>query len=152
MVFSQTPRRGRFRSAQQLRSVSFRLLASELMRRAIHLIGAPGSHWPGPCWRRLTRPQPRSVGFSPEAATQPRIDWEQKFRAIPSLDNLRESMKPAHRASASRRFPLRRAERKVARAAKFKQWGWDTRVETFQVLFPTPIDRTGGAGRSRHTS
>ena len=22
---------------------------------------------------------------------------------------------------------------------QFKSWGWDTRVETFQVLYPTPI-------------
>ncbi len=27
-------------------------------------------------------------------------------------------------------------------AAKFKEWGWDVRVETFQVLFPTPAERT----------
>ena len=24
--------------------------------------------------------------------------------------------------------------------AKFKSWGWDAHIETFQVLYPTPID------------
>jgi hypothetical protein len=26
--------------------------------------------------------------------------------------------------------------------AKFKEWGWDARIETFQVLYPTPISTT----------
>jgi N-acetylated-alpha-linked acidic dipeptidase len=25
--------------------------------------------------------------------------------------------------------------------AKFKQWGWDAQIETYQVLFPTPVTR-----------
>jgi N-acetylated-alpha-linked acidic dipeptidase len=24
---------------------------------------------------------------------------------------------------------------------KFKEWGWDTKIETYQVLFPSPIVR-----------
>jgi len=27
-------------------------------------------------------------------------------------------------------------------AAQFKSWGWDTRIETFQVLYPTPISES----------
>ncbi len=26
-----------------------------------------------------------------------------------------------------------------ALAARFKSWGWDTKIETFSVLYPTPI-------------
>ena len=33
-------------------------------------------------------------------------------------------------------------------AAKFKEWGWDVHVETFQVLFPTPAERVGRTGRA----
>ena len=79
-------------------------------------------------------------GFSHEA--QPAEDqWEQKFRALPSPDNLRESMKllSAHPHHVGSPYDKQNAD---WLAAKFKEWGWDVRVETFQVLFPTPAERT----------
>jgi len=79
------------------------------------------------------------AGFSSQEA-QAEQQWEQKFRAIPSADNLREFMKllsahPHHLGS-----PYDKQDGEWL-AAKFKEWGWDVHVETFQVLFPTPTDR-----------
>jgi N-acetylated-alpha-linked acidic dipeptidase len=66
--------------------------------------------------------------------------WEQKFRAIPSTENLRAYMKllsakPHHVGS-----PYDRQDEEWL-VARFKEWGWDVHVETFQVLFPTPKER-----------
>jgi N-acetylated-alpha-linked acidic dipeptidase len=83
---------------------------------------------------------PPLAGFSSEKA-QAEQQWEQKFRAIPSPDILRDSMKllsahPHHLGS-----PYDKQDGDWL-AARFKEWGWDVHVETFQVLFPTPIERT----------
>src|SRR5580658_8475494 len=82
---------------------------------------------------------PALKGFSPEAS-RAEVDWEQKFRAIPSPDVLRENMRlltahPHHVGS-----PYDEQNEKWI-VSQFQQWGWDTHVETFRVLFPTPIDR-----------
>jgi len=78
-------------------------------------------------------------GFSVEAARVER-GWEGKFRAIPSPANLREyvqrlSARPHHVGSP---FDKESAEWILA---KFKEWGWDARIEPFEVLFPTPKER-----------
>ena len=79
------------------------------------------------------------TGFSPEGA-QTEAQWEQKFRAMPSTDNMRELMEflSAHPHHVGSPYDKEISEWLVG---KFKDWGWDTRVETFQVLFPTPVDR-----------
>ncbi len=79
------------------------------------------------------------TGFSPAASNAQR-DWEQKFRAIPSPDNLREYMKrlsarPHHVGSP---YDKENAEWILS---KFKEWGFDAHIETFDVLFPTPKTR-----------
>src|SRR4051812_24631020 len=63
--------------------------------------------------------------------------WETKFRALPSPDNQREYMRrlaarPHHVGSA---YDRQNAEWILS---KFKEWGWDATIETFDVLFPTP--------------
>src|SRR5579862_1539588 len=82
---------------------------------------------------------PAFAGFSSKAA-QAEEQWEQKFRAIPSTDNLREFMKllSAHPHHVGSPYDKQNGE---WLAAKFKEWGWDVHVETFQVLFPTPAER-----------
>ncbi len=65
---------------------------------------------------------------------------EQQFRSIPEPARLREYMKrlsarPHHTGSA---YDRENAEWILA---KFKEWGWDARIETFDVLFPTPKAR-----------
>jgi N-acetylated-alpha-linked acidic dipeptidase len=63
--------------------------------------------------------------------------WEQKFRVIPSPDNMITYMKllaarPHHVGSP---YDKQNSEWILA---QYKKWGWDAHIETFQVLFPTP--------------
>ena len=60
-----------------------------------------------------------------------------KFRAIPDPANMREDMRllsarPRHVGSP---YDKQNAEWILAR---FKEWGFDAHIETFNVLFPTP--------------
>src|SRR5438128_4528116 len=78
-------------------------------------------------------------GFTAESAKAER-EWEAKFRAIPSPDSLREYMRrlsarPHHVGSP---YDKDNAEWILA---KFKSFGLDARIETFDVLFPTPKER-----------
>jgi len=86
-----------------------------------------------------TGPSASLLGFSDEAARVER-DWEAKFQAIPSPENLREytrrlSARPHHVGSP---YDKDNAEWLLA---KFKVWGLDAHLETFEVLFPTPKER-----------
>ena len=72
--------------------------------------------------------------------TQTPREWEEKFRAIPKQENLREYMKrlsarPHHVGSP---YDKENAEWILS---KYKEWGIDARIETFDVLFPTPRER-----------
>jgi N-acetylated-alpha-linked acidic dipeptidase len=76
------------------------------------------------------------VGYSPRSSQAER-DWEAKFRAIPDPANLKEYMRhlsarPHHVGSP---YDKENAEWILAR---FKEWGLDAHIETFDVLFPTP--------------
>jgi N-acetylated-alpha-linked acidic dipeptidase len=67
-------------------------------------------------------------------------DWEKKFQDGIVADNLRESMRrltarPHHVGSP---YDKDNAEWMLA---KFKDWGFDAHIESFQVLFPTPKER-----------
>ena len=76
------------------------------------------------------------AGYSPRSSQTER-EWEVKFRAIPDPANLREDMqrlsaRPHHVGSA---YDKDNAEWILAR---FREWGLDAHIETFNVLFPTP--------------
>ncbi len=76
------------------------------------------------------------VGYSSHSSLAER-DWEAKFRAIPDPANLKEYMRllsarPHHVGSP---YDKQNAEWILAR---FKEWGLDAHIETFDVLFPTP--------------
>lgn len=78
-------------------------------------------------------------GYSAEAARVER-DWEAKFRAIPNPENLRGyvqrlSARPHHVGSP---YDKDNAEWILS---KFQEWGLEARIETFEVLFPTPKER-----------
>ncbi len=82
---------------------------------------------------------PSLQGFSPDSTTSERA-WETKFKAIPSADRLREYMqrlsaRPHHVGSP---YDKDNAEWILA---KFKEWGLNAQIETFDVLFPTPRER-----------
>ncbi|MBZ5719048.1 MAG: M28 family peptidase [Acidobacteriia bacterium] len=81
----------------------------------------------------------RLAGFTAQSSNLQR-DWEKKFQDGIVRDNLRESMRhlsarPHHVGSA---YDKDNAEWMLA---KFKEWGFDAHIETFQVLFPTPKER-----------
>jgi len=78
-------------------------------------------------------------GYSAEAARIQR-EWEAKFRAIPSPENLRAyvqrlSARPHHVGSP---YDKDNAQWILF---KFQEWGLEARIETFEVLFPTPKER-----------
>src|SRR5580692_6453653 len=67
--------------------------------------------------------------------------WEQKFRAIPNPQNIREAMqrmsaRPHHVGSP---YDKDNAEWILA---QLKSWGLDAHIETFDTLFPTPLERS----------
>ena len=110
----------------------------------------------GPSWA-LGTDEAALVGYS-SSASQAEREWESKFRAIPDPAKLKEYMRllsarPHHVGSP---YDKENAEWILAR---FKEWGLEAHIETFDVLFPTPKIRvlemvepdeihrkTGGAG------
>ncbi len=69
--------------------------------------------------------------------SQAERQWEAKFRSIPSPQNQKEYMRrlsarPHHVGSP---YDKNNAEWILAR---FKEWGFDAHIESFDVLFPTP--------------
>lgn len=70
-------------------------------------------------------------------ATSSEREWEAKFRAIPSADKQREYMRrlTAHPHHVGSPYGKEIAEWLLA---QFKSWGFDARIETYDVLFPTP--------------
>jgi N-acetylated-alpha-linked acidic dipeptidase len=73
------------------------------------------------------------------AQTQ-KTDWETQLRSIPSPERQREYMqrlsaRPHHVGSAYGK------ENAQWLLATFKQWGLNARIESFDVLFPTPKER-----------
>ena len=78
-------------------------------------------------------------GFSPESSRIER-EWEAKFRAIPEPARLRSAMqllsaRPHHVGS-----PYDKTNAEWIRD-QFRSFGWQAEIETFDVLFPTPIER-----------
>ena len=78
-------------------------------------------------------------GYSAESSRTER-QWEEKLRAIPSPENLRAYMQ---KLSARPHHVGSQADKDNADwiAAKFKEFGLDTHIEQFDVLFPTPKER-----------
>jgi N-acetylated-alpha-linked acidic dipeptidase len=78
-------------------------------------------------------------GYS-EASARKQVDWEEKMRAIPQPDNLRDYMKrlsaePHHVGSA---YGKQNAE---WMRDLYRSWGLKAELEEFDVLFPTPTER-----------
>jgi N-acetylated-alpha-linked acidic dipeptidase len=83
--------------------------------------------------------EPPLFGYSAESSRTER-QWEEKLRAIPSPDNLRAYMQklsahPHHVGSPTDK------DNAEWIAARFKEFGLDTHIEQFDVLFPTPKER-----------
>ncbi len=79
-------------------------------------------------------------GYSQRSA-ESEIGWERKFRAVPQSDRLREYMRrlsarPHHIGSP---YDKDNAEWILA---QLKSWGLDAKIEVFDTLFPTPLERS----------
>jgi N-acetylated-alpha-linked acidic dipeptidase len=79
------------------------------------------------------------LGFSPSGA-RAELQWEARFKAIPSPDTIRESIRhlsayPHHVGSPHGK------ENAEWILARFRAWGLDAHIERFDVLFPTPKER-----------
>ena len=85
-------------------------------------------------------PEPAPIrGFSARSSAIER-NWETQFRAIPETQRLRSMMqrlsaRPHHVGS-----PYDKINAEWIRD-QFASYGWDARIEQFDVLFPTPITR-----------
>ena len=79
------------------------------------------------------------LGYTAQSSAAER-DWERKFQEGIVSANVRENMRrlsarPHHVGSP---YDKDNAEWMLAR---FKEWGFDAHIETFDVLFPTPKER-----------
>jgi N-acetylated-alpha-linked acidic dipeptidase len=79
-------------------------------------------------------------GYS-TASSSTEMQWERKFREIPQQDRLRENMR---RLSARPHHVGSPYDKDNAEwiASQLKSWGLDAHIETFEVLFPTPKERS----------
>src|ERR1035438_3957749 len=97
-----------------------------------HLTFAQSAQAPTPETSRL-------AGYSSQSSKIER-DWEKKLQAGIVPENLRQNMqrlsaRPHHVGSP---YDKDNADWILS---KFKEWGFDAHIETFQVLFPTPKER-----------
>jgi len=92
-----------------------------------------------PFGNRVTADDQPFFGYSAESSRTER-QWEEKLRAIPSPENLRAYMQrlSAHPHNVGSPYDKDNAE---WIASKFKEFGLDTHIEQFDVLFPTPKER-----------
>src|SRR5271167_4661885 len=92
-----------------------------------------------PLKSHVTADESPLYGYSAESSRLER-QWEEKMRAIPNPDNLREYMQRLSARPHNVGSPYDRDNAEWI-AAKFKEFGFDTHIETFNVLFPTPKER-----------
>jgi N-acetylated-alpha-linked acidic dipeptidase len=76
------------------------------------------------------------LGYTAAHAAEQR-DLEQRFDAALSASDQREWLKSMSSQPNHVGSPHDRANAEWM-LAKFKEWGWDARIETFSVLYPTP--------------
>ena len=83
--------------------------------------------------------QPTLLGFS-DASSKTEREWEEKFKAIPQPANMRAAMQrlTAHPHHVGSPYDKDNAEWILA---QFKSYGLDAHIESFDVLFPTPVER-----------
>jgi N-acetylated-alpha-linked acidic dipeptidase len=79
------------------------------------------------------------TGYSAQNSTTEQ-QWEEKARALPQPDNLRNYMQrlSARPHAVGQPYDKDNAEWILA---QFKSWGLDAHIEQFDVLFPTPKER-----------
>jgi N-acetylated-alpha-linked acidic dipeptidase len=93
----------------------------------------------GPLLMPLAADEPPLAGYSAESSRAER-QWEEKFRAIPSPDVIRETMKRLSARPHNVGSPYDKENAEWI-AARMKGWGLETQIESFEVLYPTPKER-----------
>ncbi len=78
-------------------------------------------------------------GYSRQASDVEK-GWEKRFQQIPSPDRLREYMQHLSARPHNVGSPYDKENAEWI-ASKIRKWGFDTHIETFYVLFPTPKER-----------
>ena len=97
------------------------------------------------CFVLLGSEETLPLGGYSAASSKTEREWETKFRAMPSPQNLRDYMqrlaaRPHHVGSP---YDKDNAEWMLA---KFKSWGLDAHIESFDVLFPYAEGARAGDG------
>ena len=79
------------------------------------------------------------LGFTPQSETTERT-WESKFMAIPDAKRISDNMHllAAHPHNVGSAAQKANADWMVE---QYKSWGWDAKIEQFDVLYPTPKTR-----------
>jgi N-acetylated-alpha-linked acidic dipeptidase len=87
----------------------------------------------------VTAGAPALAGYTADSAAAQR-SWEARFRDGITPDNIRENMRrlSAHPHHVGSPYQKENAEWLLS---KFKEWGFEAKIETFNVLFPTPKER-----------
>lgn len=83
--------------------------------------------------------EPPLFGFTAESSHAER-QWEEKFKTIPNPDNLRAYMQRLTARPHNVGSPYDKDNAEWI-ASKFKEFGLETQIENFDVLFPTPKER-----------
>ena len=78
--------------------------------------------------------------LSLDAVAQNSAPWDERYRTMPEAEAIGQYMAAAERTAASRRFGLHEDNVEWMRS-KLTEWGWDARIESYDVLFPTPKER-----------
>jgi N-acetylated-alpha-linked acidic dipeptidase len=78
-------------------------------------------------------------GYTPQSAAT-ELSWEAKFRDLPSTDNLSSDMEHLAARPHNVGSPYDKENAEWIQS-KFRDYGFDTHIETFYVLFPTPKER-----------
>lgn len=79
------------------------------------------------------------LGYSSQNSQQQK-DWEKRFRDGIVPDNIRENMRRLSARPHNVGSPYEKDNAEWI-LSKFKEYGFDARIETFSVLFPTPKER-----------
>ncbi|HEX4168529.1 MAG TPA: M28 family peptidase, partial [Bryobacteraceae bacterium] len=79
------------------------------------------------------------LGFTTKNAQTER-DWEERFRQLPEAERIHANMVQlaSHPHNVGSEAQKKNAEWVLAR---YKEWGWDAHIESFDVLYPTPKTR-----------
>ncbi len=90
--------------------------------------------------QQSTWSQPTAITGFTEKTSAKQMALEQQFDALLSAQNVGNTIQELSAKPHEIGSPGSKAVAETI-LAKYKSWGWDAHIETYQVLFPTPITR-----------